>query len=179
MFQVGKSDIVKISNLFPELIYPWDAKPIQIALGLKKKSCKWFYSSFKSPGNSEMQKLFSMNIAAYLTKLWLLQGWNHVIELRRLRQGRGGTSVQTSKVRGRPEHSRTGKPYENPLSNGNMVIRTLTACIRKDAAGVRGRQCQEREKRASVKQSRGSRSRDMTRSPRLLTVPLVPADRVQ
>lgn len=70
MFQVGKSDIVKITNLLPELIYPWDAKPIQIALGFKKKkSSKWFYSSFKSPGNSEMQKLFSMNIAAYLTKL--------------------------------------------------------------------------------------------------------------
>lgn len=36
MFQLGKSDTVKITNLFPELIYTWDAKPIQIPMGLKQ-----------------------------------------------------------------------------------------------------------------------------------------------
>ena len=38
MFQLGKSDIVRLTSLFPELIYTWDEKPIQIPMGLKKIS---------------------------------------------------------------------------------------------------------------------------------------------
>lgn len=60
---------------------PWDAKAIQIPTGLKKKNLANDLTVLlkdqlgqNSPGNFEMQKLFGVDMAAYATKLWLLQG---------------------------------------------------------------------------------------------------------